>query len=80
MSTLYIRDCPESLHQKLTERAQAERRSLNAEVIALLEASMQTDDLRRQSASLLARVARRRKGLTPATTDAVELIREDRGR
>ena len=80
MPTLYIRECPDSLHQRLTERAQAGQRSLNAEVIALLEASVQADDLRRQSASLLARVARRRKSLAPAASNSAELIREDRGR
>ncbi len=80
MSTLYIRDCPESLHQTLTERAQAGRRSLNAEVLALLEAGVQADAQRRQSAALLTRIARRRKSLSSSAVDAVDLIREDRAR
>ncbi len=80
MPTLYIRDCPESLHEKLFERAQAGRRSLNAEVIAMLEAGVQQDERRRRSASLLVRIARRRKGLSPSSNDSVALIREDRAR
>ena len=80
MPTLYIRDCPERLHQALTERARTGRRSLNAEVLALLEEGVQADERRRQSAALLTRIARRRKGLSPSPSDAVDLLREDRGR
>jgi plasmid stability protein len=38
--TLTIKDMPAELHQRLKENAKTNRRSLNAEVIALLEAAV----------------------------------------
>ena len=40
MASITIKDIPEVLHQRLKERAKANRRSLNAEVIACLEAKV----------------------------------------
>jgi plasmid stability protein len=40
MTDLLIRQIPEELHLKLKERAQANRRSMNQEVLVLLETSL----------------------------------------
>lgn len=41
MANVTIKDLPAELHQRLKEKAKRNRRSLNAEVITLLEASME---------------------------------------
>jgi antitoxin FitA len=41
MANVTIKDLPAELHQRLKENAKMNRRSLNAEVITLLEASME---------------------------------------
>ena len=40
MTNLLIRELPEELHNKLKRRARANRRSMNQEIIVLLEQSM----------------------------------------
>jgi plasmid stability protein len=39
---LTIRDCPVEIHRALSQRAAAHRRSLNSEVIVLLESALET--------------------------------------
>jgi plasmid stability protein len=39
---LTIRDCPADIHRALSQRAAAHRRSLNSEVIVLLETALET--------------------------------------
>lgn len=42
MSTLVVKNVPESLHRKLKKRAEQNRRSVTKEVVSLIEASMAT--------------------------------------
>jgi plasmid stability protein len=42
---LTIRDCPAEIHRALSRRAAAHRRSLNSEVIVLLETALDTPRL-----------------------------------
>jgi plasmid stability protein len=81
MATLHVRNVPDALYERIQHRAAAERRSITAEVVTLLE-----EALRRQpepEAELFARIDRRRQrlldtvGLFPSSVD---LIREDRER
>ncbi len=62
MATLTVKQIPEKLHRRLKARASANRRSLNSEVIACLEAAVtpqriDVDSLLSRAASLRRRVA-----------------------
>jgi len=80
MSILHVRNVPDSLYLRLKERADAQRRSLSAEVITLLEWAIGEAE-RRPDITLEA--IRRRRSFSPAgvgAPDSTSLLREDRGR
>jgi len=80
MSILHVRNVPRDLHARLKERAEAERRSLSAEVIRLLEWAVEEAD--RTSGAALESIQRRRY-FDPASAgapDSTAMLREDRGR
>ncbi len=80
MATLHVRNIPESLYERLRQRAEAQNRSISAEVIVLLERAL--DDRRQNQADVLADI-RRRRFYNPASygaPDSVTLLREDRER
>ncbi len=71
-TTLTIRNVPPALHAKLKRRAEARRRSLNSEVLRLLEnATGQTEEDRE---AVLARIDRLRES-GPAVQDAPEALK-----
>ena len=81
MAILHVRNVPQALYERLRRKAAAERRSLSAEVVRLLEAAT---ELRPEAeAIVLERIdcrralLRERAGTFPSS---VELIREDRQR
>lgn len=45
MASLLLRDLPEHLHLKLKHRAKRNRRSLNSELLVLLETALQAESL-----------------------------------
>jgi len=81
MPTLHVRNVPDDLYERLRQRASAEKRSLSAEVLALLEAAIQRHPESQQE--LFERIRRRRgeiqreHGRLPSSVD---LVREDRAR
>ncbi|MFW6115952.1 MAG: FitA-like ribbon-helix-helix domain-containing protein [Chloroflexota bacterium] len=80
MAILHVRNVPEDLHSRLKERADAQRRSLSAEVITLLEWAI--EETERTSASRLASI-RRRRFFAPDSAgapDSTRMLSEDRGR
>ena len=80
MPILHVRSVPEDLYARLKDRAEAERRSLSAEVITLLEWAV-TEAERRPDEQLAA--IRRRRSFVPAEAGApptTELLRAARGR
>ena len=82
MPTLYVENVPEELYQALRDRARANRRSLAAETIRLLEEALPTPAELRERAAFYRRVrqirrAGRRGGPGPS---AEQLLREDRNR
>jgi len=80
MAILHVRDVPEDLHKRLKARAEAERRSLSAEVISLLEWAV--EETERTSAARLASI-RQRRFFAPdgvGAPDSLTLLRQDRGR
>ena len=83
MPTLYVENVPKSVYEALRKRAKEHRRSLAAEVIALLEGNISTENALRRRKELLNWVEQVQAsqpistGVFPTTE---EMIREDRER
>ena len=80
MPILHVRSVPEELYARLKDRADAQRRSLSAEVITLLEWAIAEAD--RHPEQRLAAI-RQRRSFIPARAGApstTEILREDRNR
>ncbi len=80
MATLHVRNVPTGLHERLSQRAHAQRRSLSAEVITLLTQAL--SDAERTPEQILAAIDERCR-FTPAAVgapDSTTLLREDRDR
>jgi plasmid stability protein len=77
MATLYIRDVPEVIVTRLKRRAKREGRSLNGEVVALLEASVAEERTLEEVLDGLEALAKR-INLSPDAPMPEELIRLDR--
>jgi antitoxin FitA len=88
MATLYVRNLPDDLYAKLQELAASEHRSINAQVITLLEQALktetqQTEDERRKNVPKLLEEIRLRREQLPTNIewpDSTAMIREDRDR
>jgi plasmid stability protein len=79
MTTLHVRSVPEELYEQLRQLAQAQQRSLSAQVITLLERAVAEESQRERQAELLASIRRRRYKPSGAI-DSTVLLREDRAR
>ena len=83
MPTLYVENVPKDVYKALRKRALANRTSIAAEVIALLEQNVPTEaelKRRREFYDRLAEI-RAKPPLTPGPfPSAEEMIREDRER
>jgi plasmid stability protein len=83
MPTLYVENVPEDIYKALRKRARANRKSIAAEVIELLQQNIPTEDelkRRRKAFEGLARLrAMEPRGSGPYQS-AEEMIREDRER
>jgi plasmid stability protein len=83
MATLYVENIPDDLYEALRNRAKSRRRSIAAEVLALLEENVPTAEELKARQGLFRQVIRLReklpksKGPFPSTE---EMIREDRER
>ena len=80
MPILHVRNVPDELYAQLQQRADAQRRSLSAEVITLLDWALK--EAERASTTALASI-RSRRFYEPATAgapDSTTLLREDRAR
>ncbi|MEH2314315.1 MAG: Arc family DNA-binding protein [Nostoc sp.] len=88
MATLYVRNLPDDLYAKLQELAASEHRSINAQVITLLEQALkteaqQTEEERRKNIPKLLEEIRLRREKLPTDIewpDSTAMIREDRDR
>jgi plasmid stability protein len=78
MPTLHVRNVPETLYDRLRERAQEQNRSLSAEVVMLLDFALEeSTDIQAQLVDNI----RRRRFFNPAAAgapDSTTLLREDR--
>ena len=79
MAEIRICDFPEELYRKIRDRAARNHRSLDAEVIALIEEGLERDALWERRSQALERIARRRAS-SPKSSNSLELLREDRDR
>jgi plasmid stability protein len=82
MATLYVENVPDEIYKALRKRARANRKSIAAEVISLLEHFDRAAELKRRQ-EFYDRLAelRARPPLTPGPfPSAEEMIREDRER
>jgi plasmid stability protein len=83
MATLYVENVPDDLYKALRSRAKARRRSIAAEVLALLEENVPTaQELKRREELLrkLVRIRSHQPAAKQAFPSAEEMIREDRER
>ena len=89
MATLHLQNVPDDLYEKLQQLAASHNRSIDAQVITLLESALPTQTKPPQNNTpnkdvkeILAE-SRRRRRLNPADfglPDSTTLIREDRDR
>jgi len=80
MSILHVRNIPDELYERIRRRAQAQSRSISAEVIVLLNRALTETEAAQRD--VLADI-RRRRFFRPAEAgapDSTSLLREDRAR
>jgi antitoxin FitA len=88
MATLYVRNLPDDLYAKLQELAASQHRSINAQVITLLEQVLttqaeETEEQKRQNIPKLLEESRQRRENRRTDIewlDSSAMIREDRDR
>jgi len=83
MPTLYVENVPEELYEAIRARAQLNRTSITAEVLALLAENVPTPtEIARRGKSLerARRLRSRRPGSAGPFASTEEMQREDRGR
>ncbi len=80
MTILHVRNVPEQLYERLKARAETQRRSLSAEVIALLESAIEEAEHDPTVTLQAIRERRERYTISPDAPDSTLLLREDRER
>jgi plasmid stability protein len=81
MATLYVENVPDDLYKALRGRARARRRSIAAEVLALLEENVPTEQALKARRDLVRKIIRMRtKRPRRPFPSAEEMLREDRER
>lgn len=88
MATLYVQNLPDDLYERLQELAKVENRSINAQVITLLQQALpsQTQESETETPKSITKILSEsscRRRLNPADfglPDSTDLIREDRDR
>jgi plasmid stability protein len=75
MPTLYLRDVPVSLYERLRDRAHRNLRSMNAEAIAALEEALEDDY---DPEELMAAFRRAQFTVPPGSPSEQEMIRKGR--
>ena len=81
MTALNIKNIPEELYRSLKEQAEKDKRSINQEVIWLLQESL--PDSSGEADKLWSSIDKRRSDMLKSGKrfcDSVELLRKDRGR
>jgi antitoxin FitA len=79
MKTLHLHNIPDSLYEKLQSLARSQKRSLNAQVIAMLEQAIERQERRRGQREALDSIRSRRFKPPANAPSSLDLLREDRG-
>ena len=81
MASITIRDIPDDLLERFKEIAKEDQRSINAEVIEILDQTVQHRNLKAQRLRALEDLARIRASQPPSKEEAtLAMLREDRQR
>jgi len=80
MNTLHIRSVPDDLYQRIQVMANAQNRSLSAQVITLLSQAIELEERRIKQAKVLNSIQRRRFKAPKNAPSSLDLLREDRKR
>jgi len=83
MATLYVRNVPDDLYEALRKRARQNRRSIAAEVLALLEQNIPTSRELRSRQEVFRRLQHLQSIPSPSAgpfSSTEEMLREDRER
>ena len=82
MATLYVRDFPDEIYDRIKEYAADNRRSLSSQVIILMNEALAQKDILESRKQALDRIAQRRRSQSNQSTgiDSLALLREDRDR
>ena len=81
MANLSIRDIPKAVHEALRKSARKHHRSLNGEILEILEYHAERERGRQRLKRIMPELRRMREEIArkyPNAPDSVELIREDR--
>ena len=80
MAILHVRNVPDDLYESIRQQAQAQNRSISAEVIVLLQRALAGSD--RSQEEVLGSIRRRRfyNPLEAGAPASTTLLREDRAR
>ena len=80
MATLQIENVPNDLVEHLRVMARVKRRTLDEEVVFLLDKALGDSERRERARVALAEIDKNKIVLPPGAPDSVELLREDRDR
>ena len=80
MPVLHVRNVPEDLYARILQEAQAQNRSISAQVVTLLQRALQADA--RSQVEVLEGIRRRRSSRPSAAgaLGSLDLLRQDRNR
>jgi len=80
MPTLHVRSVPEDLYQKIQKLAEAQGRSLSAQVVTMLTQASEDEQSRQAQSKVLAFIRQRRFSAPKKVPSSLELLHEDRER
>jgi plasmid stability protein len=82
MATLYVRNFPDDLSERIRTLAARRRRSVSQEVVVLIDEAVKRELSLDDRAEALQRIAarRRKQVVRPGVVDTLTLLREDRNR
>lgn len=83
MPTLYVENVPRDLYEALRKHAKSQRRSIAAEVLALLERNFPTEKELKRRREFVDKLRKLDTSIPPLSGDSPtsdEMIREDRSR
>jgi len=80
MNILHVRNVPDDIYNRLKQLADANLRSLSAQVIEMLAQGINEEDLRLKQSEILASIHRRRFSTPENFPKSIDLLHEDRQR